>query len=255
MAESQIGAQLFTVRNFTRSLDGVKKTFDRIAAIGYRAAQVSAMEHIDVHAIAKAAQDNNIAIVASHIDWRRFNSDLQAVIEEHKVWDCVHPGIGGLPDEYRSVEGLNRFIDELLPIVETLSAEGMDFSYHNHSHELVRFGGMTWLEQLFQKTPRAFKAEIDTYWIQRGGGDPAEWIEKVSGRIPLLHVKDMRMSMQGEQQYAEIGEGNLNWRAIIREARAAGVRWYLVEQDDCYNRDPFESLAISFRNLRSMGLH
>jgi hypothetical protein len=31
------------------------------------------------------------------------------------------------------------------------------------------------------------------------------------------------------------------------------VVWYLVEQDVC-RRDPFESLAISLRNLKAMGL-
>ena len=53
---------------------------------------------------------------------------------------------------------------------------------------------------------------------------------------------------------AEIGEGNLNWPAILAAAAAGGVEWYLVEQDECYQRDPFESLAISYRNLQAMGL-
>jgi sugar phosphate isomerase/epimerase len=52
---------------------------------------------------------------------------------------------------------------------------------------------------------------------------------------------------------AEVGEGNLNWEAILAACREAGVLWYIVEQDVC-QRDPFESLGISLRNLRSMGL-
>jgi sugar phosphate isomerase/epimerase len=51
----------------------------------------------------------------------------------------------------------------------------------------------------------------------------------------------------------EVGEGNLDWPAILDAAREAGTEWYLVEQDTC-QRDPFESLAISFRNLKAMGL-
>jgi hypothetical protein len=31
------------------------------------------------------------------------------------------------------------------------------------------------------------------------------------------------------------------------------VQWYAVEQDVCH-RDPFESMAISLRNLKAMGL-
>jgi len=59
---------------------------------------------------------------------------------------------------------------------------------------------------------------------------------------------------QREQRFAEIGEGNLNWTAILDAAKKGGVEWYLVEQDRCYDRDPFESLAISYRNLVKMGL-
>jgi sugar phosphate isomerase/epimerase len=62
------------------------------------------------------------------------------------------------------------------------------------------------------------------------------------------------MAAPREQRFAEIGEGNLNWPAIMEAARKGGVEWYLVEQDRSYDRDPFESLAISYRNLKAMGL-
>jgi sugar phosphate isomerase/epimerase len=64
----------------------------------------------------------------------------------------------------------------------------------------------------------------------------------------------MAVTPEREQRFAEIGEGNLNWPAILAAAAESGVEWYLVEQDRCYNRDPFESLDISYRNLRAMGL-
>ena len=51
---------------------------------------------------------------------------------------------------------------------------------------------------------------------------------------------------------AEVGEGNLNWDSILVACKAAGVEHLLVEQDVCY-RDPFDSLEISLRNLKSMG--
>ena len=51
---------------------------------------------------------------------------------------------------------------------------------------------------------------------------------------------------------AEVGEGNLNWPAILQACKSSGVEHLLVEQDICY-RDPFESLEISRRNLKAMG--
>ena len=94
--------------------------------------------------------------------------------------------------------------------------------------------------------------EIDTYWIQHGGGDPASWIRKLKGRLPLVHLKDMGIS-KGKQVMTEVGEGNLNWQEILSACKDAGLIWYIVEQDIC-QRDPFESLGISLRNLKGMGL-
>jgi len=255
MAEYVLGAQLYTVREFTETLDGIAKTLDKVAAIGYKAIQISGFGPVPAKDIAGIVTDNGLTVASTHTSWDRFLNDLDAVIEEHKLWKCSHPAIGGLPAEYRSLDGLKRFLDEIGPVAEALAAEDMDFSYHNHNLDLARYGEKTWLEMLYeQAAPDVLKAEVDVYWIQAGGGDPALWVQQCAGREPLLHLKDMIVTPEREQRFAEIGEGNLNWPAIIAAAREGGVEWYLVEQDDCYGRDPFESLAISYRNLRQMGL-
>jgi sugar phosphate isomerase/epimerase len=255
MAEYVLGAQLYTVRQYTQTLDGVAESLKKVADIGYRAIQISGFGPVPAEDVASIVDDNGLTVASTHTSWDRFLNDLDAVIEEHKLWKCSHPAIGGLPTEYRSIDGLNRFLDEVGPVAEALAQEGMDFSYHNHSHEMARYGEKTWLAMLYeQAAPDVVKAEIDVYWIQAGGGDPALWVRKCAGREPLLHLKDMSVTSEREQRFAEIGEGNLNWPAIMDAAREGGVEWYLVEQDDCYGRDPFESLAISYDNLKSMGL-
>jgi len=138
---------------------------------------------------------------------------------------------------------------------EKLAEAGIALAYHNHNFEFAKTGGKTWLELIYDNTdPKNLQAEIDTYWVQAGGGDPAEWIRKYAGRLSVLHAKDMVIGPDNEQRFAEIGEGNLNWPAILSAADDAGVEWYCVEEDDCYGRDPFESLKISLENLRGMGL-
>ncbi len=255
MAKGIAGAQLYSVREYTKTLDDVKTTLKKVAAAGYKAVQVSGFGPIDPKDVARLMQDNGLTVAATHVAWDRFLNDLDAVIEEHKLWGCKHPAIGGLPAEYRSADGVQRFKDELTPIAEKLAAEGMDFSYHNHNHELAKYNGRTWLDILYSEIPASvLKAEIDTYWIQAGGGDPAWWVEQLGRRQPLLHVKDMIVTPEREQRFAEIGEGNLNWPAIMEAAESVGVEYYLVEQDRSYDRDPFESLAISYRNLKAMGL-
>ncbi len=255
MAKAVLGAQLYTVRDYTKTIEDVRATLKKVADIGYTAVQISGFGPMDPKDVAQAARDANLTVAATHMGWPRFLDEIDAVIEEHKLWDCPHSAIGGLPAEYFSLDGLKRFLDELPGVAEKLAAEGIDFSYHNHHHELARYGDKTWLEMLYEQAdPKHLKAEIDTHWIQRGGGDSAAWIRKCAGRQPLLHLKDMAITPEREPIFAEIGEGNLNWPAILEAAAEAGVEWYLIEQDDCYGRSPFESLAISYRNLQEMGL-
>ncbi|MBC7255935.1 MAG: sugar phosphate isomerase/epimerase [Chloroflexi bacterium] len=255
MEKPVVAAQLYTVREFTQTPQGVAETLEKVARIGYKAVQISGFGPVDPKDVARWAEENGLIIASTHMSWDRFRNDLDRLIEEHLLWKCVHPAVGSLPREYYSVEGLQRFTEELAPIAEKLASVGMDFSYHNHNHELAKYEGRTWLERLFDAAPpQMLKFELDTYWLQAGGADPAWWVRKCAGREPLLHLKDMIVTPQREQRFAEIGEGNLNWPAILQAAAESGVEWYCVEQDSAYGRDPFESLAISYRNLLRMGL-
>jgi len=251
----KIGAQLYTVREFTQTIDGVRRTFEKVRKIGYSAVQISGFGRVDPKEVAKIVADSGLTVACTHMAWPRFRNELDAVIAENKMWKCSHPAIGGLFDkEYISHKCVQRFIDELTPIAQRLAAAGMDFSYHNHSYELARIGKKTWLQEVYEQgSPRDLKAEIDVYWIAHGGGDPAAWLEMCAGRIPVIHFKDM-VIVDGEQRMAEIGEGNLNWPKIIEASVRGGAEYALVEQDDCYGKDPFECLATSYRNLREMGL-
>lgn len=255
MADSRIAAQLYTLRRQCQSLDDFARTLRRLRDIGYQAVQVSGIGPVDTKDVALALGDAGMTCAATHLDWRRFLDEPQAVIEQHKLWNCRHAAIGSLPQEYRDAAGIERFAMELVPVAERLAAEGIDFSYHNHSFEFARHGGRTLLEMLYHRVGgEHLKAEIDIYWVQHGGGDPVQWIRRCAGRIPLLHLKDMVIGPDTKQRYAEVGEGNLNWPDILAAAKEAGVLWYIVEQDECYDRDPFDSMAISYRNLKAMGI-
>jgi sugar phosphate isomerase/epimerase len=254
MPETAIAAQLYTLRDYLKTSDDIARTLPRVAAMGYRAVQLSALGPIETDRLKRLLDDAGLAVAATHAGFERLRDEPSAVVEEHRTLGCDYVAVGSLPQSYRSAEGYARFAREASEVARSLKAHGLTFGYHNHSFELERFDGRTALAILCEESdPAVFTAEIDTYWIQHGGGDPAAWIRHMAGRCPVVHLKDM--TMRGSQQLmAEVGEGNLNWPAILDACRAAGVRWYIVEQDTC-QRDPFDSLAISLRNLHSMGLH
>lgn len=257
---TQIAAQLYTIRDYLKTPAEIEGSFKRIREIGYRAVQLSGLGPIEPERLAEIARNNGLEICATHVDYYALRDKTDQMVREHKLWGCRYVGIGGLPGEYRTAEGYARFAREASEVARRLADEGLVFIYHNHAFELERVskdaedrGGRTGLDILYSESdPRHFCAEIDTYWVQYGGGDPAAWIRRLSGRIPVVHFKDMTVRGH-EQLMAEVGEGNLNWPEILKACRQAGVVWHIVEQDIC-QRDPFESLAISLENLHRMGM-
>lgn len=254
MQDTVIAAQLYTIRDYVRTPKDIAASLKKVSDIGYRAVQISGLGPIEPAELKRITDDLGLDICATHIGYERMEKDLAGVIEEYSLYECPYVGIGGLPDKYRNADGFALFAREASKVASALSEAGFTFIYHNHSFELERFGDRTGLAILYEESdPSVFMAEIDTYWIQHGGGDPAAWIAGLSGRIPVVHLKDMAVR-EGKPVMSEVGEGNLNWESILSACSDAGVVWYIVEQDDDFKVDPFESLRVSYHNLLRMGL-
>jgi sugar phosphate isomerase/epimerase len=253
MNKTVLAAQLYTLRDYLKTPADIAVTMKKVKQLGYDVVQTSGLGPIDPKELEKIVHNEGLTICATHIDYTRIRDNVQSVIDDHLLWECKYVGIGGLPQEYRNKDGYKKFAVECSAAVKKMSDNGLVFVYHNHSFELEKYDGRTGLDILFSESnPKLFNFEIDTYWIQHGGGDPADWIMKFGNRVPVIHLKDM--VMHGfEQLMAEIGEGNLNWKTILDACKKNGVEWYIIEQDVC-QRDPFESLSISLRNLHNMGL-
>ncbi|WP_240762511.1 sugar phosphate isomerase/epimerase family protein [Paenibacillus thalictri] len=251
-----IAAQLYTLRNFLKTPEDIASTLKRVKEIGYNAVQVSGVGPIDPKTLKELTDQNQLTICATHVPFADLTDNLDQLIEQHKIWDCRYVGLGGLPQEYRtSKEGYSTFAKIATEIGKKLNDAGLQFIYHNHDFEFVKFDGRTGMDILFEESdPQAVHFEIDVYWVQAGGADPAAWVNKVAGRMKVVHLKDMRVtSTRGEQLFAEVGEGNMNFPRILETCVQTGVEWGAVEQDNTYERDPFESLAISLRNLQQLG--
>lgn len=246
-----IAAQMFTLRDYTKTPADIARACAQVRKIGYEAIQISAFGPAAPEEIARILKNEGLACCATHTPFERMQTQLQRVVEEHQMWNCQHAAIGSLPGHYRANRAYGQFVQDANAVAAKLAESGISFSYHNHAFELERFDGRTILAAILEDADaQTVNLEIDTYWIQFGGGDPAQWVRRAAGRVPLLHLKDFAM-LNDKQLMAEVGEGNLNWPAILAAAQQAGVQWYIVEQDVCL-RDPFESLEISLRNLRAM---
>jgi len=249
---SNIAVQLYTLRDFCQNEADLEQSLRKVREIGYEAVQVSGIGPIAPEKVKELADAVGLRICATHVSLDSLVNDFDNTVQKHKLWNCTYVGLGSIPDEFRtSAEGYSTFAKQATEIGRKLKEHDLQFIYHNHQFEYQKFAGRTGMDILQQESdPAAVGFELDTYWVHVGGVNPVEAIHQVKGRMGVVHLKDLEI-VDYQQVFAEIGEGNLNFKAIIEACREIGVEWYVVEQDVC-RRDPFESLAISFNNLKQL---
>lgn len=246
-----IGAQLYTVRDYCKDPDSLAETLKKIADIGYTAVQLSGACAVEAGWLKNELDKNGLICPLSHTAASRILTETEAVAAEHDIFGAAYVGLGMYP--FHKPENGNSYADFLAkyrPVSKKLKALNKYFMYHNHAIEFMKDDG----KRILQKIAEDFPADelgftLDTYWVQVGGGDPAWWLETLSGRVPCIHLKDQGYG----PTMLPIGEGNLNWERIFAAAEKAGTQYMFVEQDKCNGEDPFACLARSYDYLRSRG--
>ncbi|MCW1804435.1 sugar phosphate isomerase/epimerase family protein [Brachybacterium squillarum] len=174
-----------------------------------------------------------------------------------------------------SKEACEAWAAEVEPYAARLAEQGVTLCYHNHHVDLIQFDG----ERIFDIVRRVAPSllfEVDLHWVQRGGMAPLDMLKAYTGACKLIHVKDFRIAplpaevyakfeakeLEGKDfydvflglaQFAEVGQGNMNWPELLPAAEAAGAEYFLIEQDDTYGRDPIDCIRDSREYLRSIG--
>jgi len=251
----KIGAQMYTVRDFLKDDAGIEASLRKLKKLGYKTVQASGLGPHDVGRLAGVIAELGMEIVATHSPWDRISdpAGLAGLIADHRKIGCSNIGLGIRPNSFPDTrEGWSDFIGKVNEICRVVSDAGMTFSYHNHDLEFEKYDGVRAIDRLAAECPK-LGFILDVFWVQAGGASPADYMDKLKGRISLLHLKDFRISGR-KRQFAEIGEGNLNWNDIISRGERNGVTDAVIEQDgDFMTGDPFESLAISRKFLIENG--
>ncbi len=252
----KIGAQLYTVRDFCKTPEALSETLARVAEIGYTSIQLSGVCTYDPAWMQAELKKNGLLCPLTHTAPNEIFEAPERVARDHLTFGCKNVGIGIMPRADFSPEAYAAFCASAAPAAEVLRANGCHLFYHNHFHEFWRAeDGRRILEHMMEDFPPALLSfTFDTYWAQYAGADPAEWLERLRGRVECIHLKDMTMS-GSDHRFAPVGHGNMNFPAILKAAEAAGCCHLLVEQDDCYGEDPFDCLKKSYTYLASLGLH
>lgn len=187
--------------------------------------------------------------VGAHIPLDKLEKDLDNVLTFHQTIGNQYIICPWIPVERRGNADDWKKIGEIFNnIGAKCKAKGFVFGYHNHSFEFVKFDKKYAYDILLESCDsKLVKVEIDTYWVQHGGENPAAYIRKYAGRCPLIHLKDM--ANDEKKSFAEVGYGILNWDEIFVACKQANAQWYIVEQDTC-QRPVYESIKMSYDFLK-----
>lgn len=247
------GIQAWTVRDFMPKDDAATTaaTFKKLSKLGYTELQTIGL-NIPAQEYVKLANDNGIKIIGTHFSLDQMIADPEAAMETHRILGTTNIGIGGY--SCNSIDDCKILCEKVNKFAEIIGKNGFRFTYHNHSHEFKRHDGKNTTMDIIVENfdPVNVSFCLDTYWVQHGGGDVRYWIEKLAGRLDILHLKDMEMDLDGVQRYTSVGSGNINFKGIVESAEKIGVKHYIVEQDDFWvDGDPFKAAENSANYIKA----
>jgi sugar phosphate isomerase/epimerase len=243
-----IGLQPWTIRHELEA--DYLGSFTKVAEIGYEAVEVGLPpDGVTITEIKQHFQKLGLRALSCHTDFGQLTTNLSNLIDY-----LNEIGAQFLVLSYYRFNSRDEVLEvaaKLNDIGRFCQKAGIQFLYHNHDWEFTKFDGRYALDLLLEATdPELVQMELDVYWTKKGGEDPVTYLRKLENRCPLLHVKDME---EGEEQFfTEVGEGILPMADILKTASEIGTTWLIVEQDEC-RRPPFESIAISYKNLGRLG--
>ena len=248
------GVQMSTVRDYCKDPEDIESTLEKIKAMGFDVVQLSGLGPCDIDLLAEWIKELGLEVCGTHSPWERIAepAELTKLIEEHKKLGCTQIGLGMKPNIFPDTrEGYTRFIHKINDICEIIHDEGLTFGYHNHELEFQKFDGVCAIDRLIEECPDLYFI-LDVFWAQAGGVNPSVYLEKMKGRIKIVHFKDYRIAGRA-RQFAEIGEGNLDWDDIVPRCEKNDIPYAVIEQDADFLVDPFESLAMSKKFLMEKG--
>ncbi|MBQ1984936.1 MAG: sugar phosphate isomerase/epimerase, partial [Clostridia bacterium] len=206
MQNMRKGVQIYTVREHIDTQEKYETALRKIREIGYDSVQTFGWKCSDIEHKA-FLDDLGLTIESTGGDFEKMLNDpaaIKAVIDQAHFYGTDLVSIGTLPIPMRDGrEGFLQYAEGINKIGAELKKEGLHLLYHSHALEFYSLGGgENGFDLLFNETdPEVFWYCLDTHWIQSGGKNPAEYIRKCKGRLPVVHFKDYKII--GGAEYIE----------------------------------------------------
>ncbi|MDF1816094.1 MAG: sugar phosphate isomerase/epimerase [Verrucomicrobiales bacterium] len=260
---NNIGLQVYTLRN-QLSKEQAVATIKSIADFGYK--QIEPYGFPGKSKLVKIAKDHGLAVTSSHFEWNCVvNPDDNNKISFEEILDAASDeGVKHLVVPYL-VDRNRKTLDDYKKVAENCNKAaakakeaGIQLAYHNHAFEFEpKEDGKCGFDILIAEFSPDMKFELDVFWVKAGNHDPVAMLEKLSGRVSQLHLKDLRKEVSlpnyngiQKEDFEELGDGMIPMEPIIKAAAKAGVDNCHVEQD--HSPDPLASVKKSLDYLHTL---
>ncbi|HAK79888.1 MAG TPA: xylose isomerase [Runella sp.] len=255
-----VGLQLYTLRSDIQK-QGIEKILAEVAKLGYKKVENFGYNQGKFFGktpaeYRKILDDNGLKAISGHYMTARSNSfgttdgltrNWDKIVEDAAAIGQEYAVIAYLIDNERKPEDYKQLFELLNKGSEVAKKAGLTLGYHNHDFEFTqKIDGEKPYDLLLKNTNVIM--EVDLYWVAKAGENANEYFKKFPGRFPLWHVKDMANTEKKE--FAEVGVGTIDFGALFKDAKKAGLKHYFVEQDVC-QRPPLESIKISIDNIQA----
>lgn len=255
----EAGLNFFSIRNYLQTEKGFLNAAITAKKAGYSYMQYSAAPYIPER-IKRVSEESGLGVCLTHVPMDRIIGDTEKLMEEHALFGCNNIGLGMIPTKYFLDENeLKRQVSLLNKAGEKMKNNGYTLCYHHHHFEFYRLSnGDTVFDYILKNAPYIYFT-ADTYWIHYGGLDVISLIKKAKGRIACAHLKDYKIEMNVKDEnvvefrprFAPVGEGNMDFKAIVPALKEAGAKYFLVEQDDAPDYpDPMGEVIKSINYIK-----
>ncbi|MEE0946684.1 MAG: sugar phosphate isomerase/epimerase [Acutalibacteraceae bacterium] len=247
--EKTLSIQVFSVRDRMTTAEETRETFKALSSYGFTGIQTAGAFTFGVEEYAAAAKDARLKVIGTHWGMNELLNTEEAV-RVHRLLDTKYAGVGavsGVSEKGWAKEALIDYCKTANKVGEALAPYGIGFTYHHHAFEFASYGDETMMDVLVKELdPETTSFVLDTHWLQKGGVNIIEWLNKLEGRVKILHLKDYAVNFGENNGYiTELGNGNINFKEVIRVAENTGVEHLCYEQDNAVNGDSLASAKQS----------
>lgn len=233
------GMVSYTFRNsFSKD---IAATLDTIKRLGITDMEFSNLFNRKAEDIRKLLDARGMVCTSYGVKYAELTTKTKQVGQDAKALGAKYVRVAWIDHEGDfNLDVARKTVEEFNRVGKILTDEfGLTFCYHNHGYEFGPYENGTFFDYIVKNTnPKYVSFEIDILWTFFPVQDPAKLIAKYPKRFKLMHLKDLRKGVEGNnsgktavENDVALGTGQLDIPTILKAVRKSDIKHYYIEDE------------------------